>query len=544
MTIGLAQLNFHVGNIEVNTSKIIRHSLDLFNQGCDLVVFPELAICGYPPLDILEYEHFVDQCLKALNEIALHIPMDHAVIVGSPAHNPNKGKPLINAAFLLTKDTVRMIHGKNLLPDYDVFDEYRHFQPQKNLGVIQWKDKTIAVTICEDLWEEKECVYDHSVQSLIKDARPDIILNISASPFHLQHFTERFDVMSKNAREHNCLLIHVNQTGANTDLIFDGRSLIMYPAKNLFWQGPAFGECTACIDTDTLKLFSGEYTNFSCEEEELYHALICGIKDFFDKNRFSKAVLGLSGGIDSALVYVLLCHAIGKENVKAILLPSPFSSQSSIDDALQLIGNLQGDYDIFPIHSIYQEINQTLSKQWQQDIFDITQENIQARIRGMILMAYSNRYGYILINTTNKSEMAVGYGTLYGDMCGALSVIGDLYKTTVYRLSYWINRNFENIIPDNILQKAPSAELRPGQKDVDSLPPYEILDLILKDYLEDKKSPEEISKNHHLDFNIVNEICQKVNANEFKRFQAPPVLRVTKKAFGWGRRIPLVSKWR
>jgi NAD+ synthase (glutamine-hydrolysing) len=542
MKIAIAQLNYHIGNFAENTKKIINAIQKAKQQKADLIVFAELAICGYPPRDFLEFDDFISRCDNAILEIAKETK-EIAVIIGSVHKNPKtEGKRLYNAAFFIHEGKTQAIAKKSLLPTYDVFDEYRYFEPAKEFSVIQYKNKKIALTICEDLWdiEERERLYTtRPMDELMKD-KPDFMVNIAASPFHSTQGKKRKEILQKNCKHYQLPLIYVNHVGAQTEILFDGASLFMNQKGELLQELALFKEDFSIIDLEKREQI--QQTNPEYPEIELiYNALLMGLQNYFHKLGFSKAILGLSGGIDSAVTLAIAEKALGKENLLAVLLPSPYSSQHSIDDAKQLAENLGVEYQIIPINKAFAEVQNSLHPVFKDAPFDLTEENIQARLRGLILMALSNKYGYILLNTSNKSEAAVGYGTLYGDMCGGISVIGDVYKTAVYALAKFINREKE-IIPINSITKPPSAELRPEQKDSDSLPDYEILDTILHLYIEDRKSPAEIAKMGY-DKNIVDKILRLVNTSEYKRVQSPPVLRVSEKAFGMGRRMPIVAKY-
>ena len=542
MKIAIAQLNYHIGNFAENTKKIINAIQKAKQQKADLIVFAELAICGYPPRDFLEFDDFISRCDNAILEIAKETK-EIAVIIGSVHKNPKtEGKRLYNAAFFIHEGKTQAIAKKSLLPTYDVFDEYRYFEPAKEFSVIQYKNKKIALTICEDLWdiEERERLYTtRPMDELMKD-KPDFMVNIAASPFHSTQGKKRKEILQKNCKHYQLPLIYVNHVGAQTEILFDGASLFMNEKGELLQELALFKEDFSIIELEKREQI--QQTNPEYPEIELiYNALLMGLQNYFHKLGFSKAILGLSGGIDSAVTLAIAEKALGKENLLAVLLPSPYSSQHSIDDAKQLAENLGVEYQIIPINKAFAEVQNSLHPVFKDAPFDLTEENIQARLRGLILMALSNKYGYILLNTSNKSEAAVGYGTLYGDMCGGISVIGDVYKTAVYALAKFINREKE-IIPINSITKPPSAELRPEQKDSDSLPDYEILDTILHLYIEDRKSPAEIAKMGY-DKNIVDKILRLVNTSEYKRVQSPPVLRVSEKAFGMGRRMPIVAKY-
>lgn len=542
MKIALAQLNYHVGNFEQNTSKIIRSIERAKNDQVDLIVFAELSICGYPPRDFLEFNDFIRLCNEAVESIAQHC-IGIAAIVGSPAINPQvEGKDLFNAAWFLSDGKVNAIRNKTLLPTYDVFDEYRYFEPNRSFDIITCAGKKIALTICEDLWNinHNPLYITTPMDELIKH-RPDVIINIAASPFSHTQLASRTQVLRNNAEKYKLPLLYVNHVGAQTELIFDGGSLAMNAQGEITKQLKSFEEDYAVVTLEEINAAKGTQTTVPQKMEQLEHALVLGIRDYFKKLGFTKAILGLSGGIDSALVVYLAARALGEENVKAVLMPSQFSSDHSISDSLELCKNLGVLHEIIPIERAFNTFRELLQPAFGDLPFDLTEENMQARCRGLILMGLSNKFGYILLNTSNKSEMAVGYGTLYGDMCGGLSVIGDLYKTEIFELCRYINRDKE-IIPENIITKPPSAELRPNQKDSDSLPDYEQLDPILFEYIEKRKSPGEIIRMGY-DEAIVKRILRLVNMNEYKRHQTPPILRMSPKAFGMGRRMPIVAKY-
>jgi NAD+ synthase (glutamine-hydrolysing) len=549
MKIALAQLNYHIGNFKINTDKIITHIKKATSEGADLVVFSELAICGYPPLDFLESTHFINSCNQSLQLIASHCK-GVAAIIGAPALNENNvGKKLYNAAYFIADGKVQQVIKKSLLPNYDVFDEYRYFEPNKNFQIIDFKNEKIALTICEDLWDEQDETFtplNHShmytvmpMQELMR-FNPTLMINIAASPFSYVQSEIRTQVLARNAKKYALPLIYLNQVGANTELVFDGGSMVLNASGNKVAALDYFKEDFTIIDT-TLIATKPTITAALNKFEKIYEALIIGIRDYFAKQHFTKAILGLSGGIDSALTLVLASAALGKENVLAVLLPSAFSSNHSIKDALDLVNNVGCKHEVLPIEDSFQSALKTLQPLFKETPFGIAEENIQARMRGLLLMAISNKQGYILLNTSNKSEMAVGYGTLYGDMCGGLAVIGDVYKTEVFELCNYINRQKE-IIPINTITKPPSAELRPNQKDSDSLPEYDLLDQILFQYIENKKSFDEIIT-LGFDENTVKRIINLVNKNEYKRKQAAPVIRISPKAFGTGRRMPIVADY-
>ncbi len=543
MRIALAQLNYHIGNFEGNLQKMLAGVARAKEQGADLVCFGELATCGYPPRDFLEFNDFINKAeatVKGLAEASFGI----GIIVGSPVRNPDlEGKDLFNAALVLSEgETIHASH-KALLPTYDVFDENRYFEPSIDFSTFEFKGKRIALTICEDVWNignENPLYRICPMDELIKES-PDLMINISASPFSHDHAEERVRIMQENAKKYQIPFFYINNVGAQTELIFDGGSLVVKPNAEVFEELPYFEEVIKTFDLDEL-LQAPSAPKSAKEKMPLVHqALILGIRDYFGKLGFSKAIVGLSGGIDSAVTTALASEALGAKNVRVLLMPSQFSSDHSIEDALSLANGLGITSDLIPIQPAFEEIHHALANLFDGLPFDVTEENIQARIRGILLMAMSNKFGHILLNTSNKSEAAVGYGTLYGDMAGGLSVIGDLYKTEVYQLAQYLNRNQE-IIPLNTINKPPSAELRPDQKDSDSLPDYDILDEILFQYIELEKGPKEII-GLGFDPNLVRRILRLVNINEFKRHQTAPVLRVSNKAFGMGRRMPIVGKY-
>jgi NAD+ synthase (glutamine-hydrolysing) len=606
MKIAIAQQNYHVGNFEENTRKILDGIRQAKAAGADLVVFTELCICGYPPRDFLEFEDFITQCYTALDSIRAEADTI-GVIVGAPARNPVKeGKDLFNAAWLLYEKEIKGVAHKTCLPNYDVFDEYRYFEPAYEWNVIPFKGKKIALTICEDIWNlgdnplYRVCPMDQLIRQ-----HPDLMINISASPFDYDHDEDRKEVVRQNVLKYGLPMYYCNAVGSQTEIVFDGGSVI-YDAKghlvkelNYFEEDfavvelphpipPLYEEIlpgfSIPVDTDEETITTAAHPSGTRLEDvpqlatssrpdkatcifdkdmrvsrvndpdqilryliredniaQIHKALILGIRDYFFKMGFKKAILGSSGGIDSAVTLALACEALGRENVRAILLPSEFSTSHSVGDAEQLSRNVGNPYDIIPIREVYDALIHTLEPVFKDTSFGLAEENLQSRTRGNILMGLANKFGYVLLNTSNKSELSTGYGTLYGDMAGGLSVLGDVYKGQVYALARYINRNGE-IIPVNILEKAPSAELRPGQKDSDSLPDYDVLDKVLYQYIERRQGPKEIIA-MGIDETVVRRILRLVNTSEYKRNQFCPIIRVSCKAFGVGRRVPIVGKY-
>lgn len=550
MRIALAQLNYTVNDFDLNSQKIIRSIIRAKNEGAELVVFSELSVCGYPPHDLLDRKDFVDKCVESVNDIAKHC-IGISAIVGAASYNNNPvGKVLYNSAYLLNEGKVQSIHHKGLLPTYDIFDEYRYFEPNESFTVAEINGKRLAITVCEDLWDDqpkstelgRSRLYTKSPMGELIKQNPELIINIAASPFSHDNYSKRLTVFTGNVKRFGLPVISVNQVGANTDLIFDGGSMVLNAKGDLVKKLKFFEEDFEIIDNED-KSFNNSSLNllFNYSIENIHDALVLGIRDYFKKMGFTKATLGLSGGIDSAVTLVLAQRALGSENIRVLLLPSQYSSQHSIDDAVVLANNLNIKYDIINISDTFQSMKASLKEVFGGLPEDLAEENIQARIRGTLLMALSNKHGHLLLNTSNKSEAAVGYGTLYGDMNGALGVLGDIYKTEVFALARFINREAE-IIPENTIVKPPSAELRPDQKDSDSLPQYDVLDKILFQFIEGHKSEGEIIA-LGFDPKTVNRTIRLVNNSEYKRHQAPPILRVSSKAFGIGRKMPLVAKY-
>ena len=558
MKIFLAQQNYHIGNFESNTNKIIHAIREAKAQGGDLIMFSEMCVSGYPARDFVEFNDFIGKCYSAVDRIREEADTI-GVLIGSPARNTlHKGKSLFNAAFFLYEKEIKAEIHKTLLPTYDVFDEYRYFEPAFDWQVVPFKGKKLAITICEDIWNLGDNpLYRICPMDKLMEQQPDLMLNISASPFDYTHDEDRKSVIKANVVKYKIPMFYCNAIGSQTEVVFDGASLIFDKDANLCNAFPMFeegfeivvlkedGTIDAPIIEPASRVPDKELNPVTLEPElniaQVYDALLLGIRDYFGKMGFTKAILGSSGGIDSAVTLALACDALGKENVRAILMPSPYSTDHSVNDAVQLSKNSGNPYDIIRINDVYDSFLQTLKPVFGDLPFSLAEENIQSRSRGNLLMAIANKFGYILLNTSNKSELATGYGTLYGDMAGGLGVLGDCYKLQVYALSHYINRNKE-IIPLSILTKAPSAELRPDQKDSDSLPEYDIMDQVLYQYIERRLGPDEI-KAQGFDAALVDRILKIVNTNEYKRNQFCPIIRISPKAFGVGRRVPIVGKY-
>lgn len=564
MKIALAQQNYHIGNFESNVNKIIDAIKLAKEAGAELVVFSELCICGYPPRDFLEFDDFINQSYAAIDAVKEHADTI-GVLIGAPARNPDlQGKDLFNAAFLLYDKKVQGEVHKTLLPTYDVFDEGRYFEPAYSWNVLEFKGRKLAVTICEDIWNmgSNPLYRTTPMEELIRFA-PDVMINLSASPYNYAQDIVRNSIVKAHTLKYKLPMLYCNTVGSQTEIVFDGGSLVYDDAGNKIGELNYFSEDFKVFDLEQLthqqtaggqdvtvyysasEVGAGrdvlEYLADEKSIEEIHAALILGIRDYFTKMGFQKAIIGSSGGIDSAVTIALAVEALGKENVYAVLMPSHYSTLHSVSDAEQLSRNLGNPYHIIAIKNIYDAFLTELDPLFKDLPFSIAEENIQSRTRGNLLMAIANKFGYILLNTSNKSELATGYGTLYGDMAGGLGVLGDVYKTQVYALARYINRETE-IVPENIITKAPSAELRPDQKDSDSLPEYDELDTILFKYIEERTGPKELMA-QGFDEALVKRILRMVNMNEYKRNQFCPIIRVSYKAFGVGRRIPIVAKY-
>ncbi len=543
MKIAISQLNYKIGDIDGNTAKILDAISKAKNENADLVIFSELAVCGYPPKDLLDYPNFIDRCEFAINLIGEN-SVDIGVIVGAPSWSKlDRGKKLYNSAFFYENKKLLKRIDKTLLPTYDVFDEYRYFESNKIFECVSFRGEKLAVTICEDLWNiDDEKMYKLIPMDELQKDNPTLMINLSGSPYSYNHVEKRRNRMQQNAKIYSLPLCYVNQVGGNTDILFDGGSMFINKNGDIVEECTFYHEDFKLIEWSSGSVYPDNHQDYYDYDISLIHdALLMGIRDYFGKMGFNKAVIGSSGGIDSAVVHTLAAKALGGENVRAIMMPSKYSSEGSVNDAVALAKNLNSPYRIISIEQTVKSLNLTLEEEFEGLEEDVTEENIQARSRGVILMAISNKFGYIVLNTSNKSESAVGYSTLYGDMCGGLSVIGDLYKEQVYELARFMNRS-SPVIPQEIIDKEPSAELRPNQKDSDSLPAYSVLDKILFHYIEEQKGWKEIVK-LGIEEDLVRRIIRLVDKNEYKRFQASPTLRISHKAFGIGRQMPIVARY-
>jgi NAD+ synthase (glutamine-hydrolysing) len=552
MKVALAQLNYLIGDFGGNLEKMSDAVEKARQLDARMVIFSELSICGYPPLDLLERAEFVESSNKMITRLAAQADPTMGILVGAPEYNPSpEGKLLFNAAFFIHRGQVKQVFRKTLLPTYDIFDEYRYFEPNREFRLLEFEGVSFAVTICEDLWDEqpfegafsRSRLYTANPLEELHRLGPDVIINLAASPFSHRKMEVKQSIFTGKASRYGLPVLYCNQTGAQTELIFEGGSMAINSQGGIVEQLGYYVEDIKVVELEDLRNRSDQpvVARIPDRIEMISHALVCGIRDYFWKMGFKKATLGLSGGIDSAVTLALAAEALGPENLDVLLMPSQYSSEHSISDSVQLSENLGVSHRILSIESVFNAFRHTLDPLFGSLPEDITEENIQARIRGTLLMALSNKFGNILLNTSNKSETAVGYGTLYGDMSGGLSVLGDVYKTDVYRLAGYINRDRE-VVPDHIITKPPSAELRPDQKDSDSLPPYEILDQVLEAYIEKQLSVEKVCE-MGFDPQMVARIVKLINQNEYKRYQTPPILRISSKAFGVGRRLPLVARY-
>jgi len=541
--IALGQINPTVGDFSGNAAKIVQFALQARSAGAGLILFPELAVSGYPPRDLVERSSFVTRCSATVEKIATETK-GIAVICGTiTAADAESGKTAMNSAALLREGRIDFIQSKMLLPTYDVFDEMRNFAPAKTQQLFSFCGNQMALTICEDAWNDKRFwnrrLYGvDPVEELVR-AGGNFVLNISASPFWLGKRELRHDMLAAIARNQKVPVAMVNQVGGNDSLVFDGSSLVIAPDGQVIAQGKSFEEDLVYFDSE--KLNGDMHPQIAGEEASAYEALVLGTRDYVRKCGFQRAIVGLSGGIDSALTASIAADALGPENVIGVGMPGPYSSSGSIDDARELASNLKIRFDLLSIQQIYEAASQTLAPVFAGMPPDVTEENIQSRARGLLLMAMSNKFGALVLSTGNKSELAVGYCTLYGDMVGGLAVISDVPKTLVYRLGAYVNLR-RKVIPQATIQKPPSAELRPDQKDSDSLPPYDVLDAILEDYVEESRSAEQIARDHNFDLGLVQRVIRMVERSEYKRQQAAPGIKISAKAFGYGRRFPIAAK--
>jgi NAD+ synthase (glutamine-hydrolysing) len=541
--IALGQINPTVGDFSGNAAKIIQFAVQARGAGAGLILFPELSVCGYPPRDLVERPSFVERCRATVEKIAAEI-QGIAVICGTvtPAH-ADSGKKVMNSAAMLRDGRVEFIQSKMLLPTYDVFDEMRNFAPAKSQQIFDFCGKQMALTICEDAWNDKRFwnrrMYGvDPVEELVRMGG-NFVLNISASPFWLGKRELRLDMLTAIARNQKVPVAMVNQVGGNDSLVFDGSSLVIAPDGTVIAQGKSFEEDLIYFDSQQL---SGDmHAQIEGEEASAYEALVLGTRDYVRKCGFKRAIIGLSGGIDSALTASIAADALGPENVVGVGMPGPYSSRGSIDDARELAENLKLRFELLSIDEIYEATRRTLAPVFAGRPEDVTEENIQSRARGLLLMALSNKFGALVLSTGNKSELAVGYCTLYGDMVGGLAVISDVPKTLVYRLCAYVNSR-RRVIPLATIEKPPSAELRADQKDSDSLPPYDVLDTILEDFVEELLSAEQIARAHGFDLELVRRVIRMIERSEYKRQQAAPGIKISAKAFGYGRRFPIAAK--
>jgi NAD+ synthase/NAD+ synthase (glutamine-hydrolysing) len=544
MKIALAQFNPTVGDFEGNSSRILALAAEAKRRGADLAVFSELCICGYLPLDLLERPAFIQRNHDTLKEVAAQMPVPAIVGFAGRVDLDRAGKSIANKAALICEGRVVFEQSKMLLPTYDVFDESRYFQPGEKQYVYGLDREQLGITVCEDVWNDKNFwdkpLYARDPVNELISLGASVLINISASPYTLEKRFLRVDMLRSIATHHRCPVVYVNQVGGDDSLVFDGASMALTASGEVAAQAKAFEEDIVLFDTVSGK---GELHEQPATQIAYAHrALVTGLRDYVRKCRFSKAIVGLSGGVDSAVVACLAAEALGRGNVLGVSMPGPFSSEGSKTDAKALAQNLGIEFLSIPIAEVFAAYNQALAPAFGKRPADASEENIQARIRGNYLMALSNKFGSMVLSTGNKSEIAVGYCTLYGDMAGGLAVISDVPKMMVYALAQHINRERE-VIPRATLEKPPSAELRPNQKDTDSLPPYDVLDPILKAYIEEVKTPEEIAAEFGYDLKLVRDIALRVDRNEYKRKQAAPGLKITSRAFGFGRPFPIAQRF-
>jgi NAD+ synthase (glutamine-hydrolysing) len=547
MKIALAQTNTTVGDLPGNAQRILSFARRAAESGADVAVFPELTLTGYPPRDLLEKQNFLDQTEQHLAALAAETKnLNLAIICGTVTRTgSSSGNPIYNTAAVLESGKIAFRQNKMLLPSYDVFDETRYFEPARKQHPLTLSGAPTALTICEDAWNDKQFwerrLYSRDPVEELAQTGAHALISINASPYHMGKRTLRREIFTATARRFNLPIVYVNQIGGNDQLVFDGSSFAMNARGEVIASAASFEEDLVLVNTETLT--GDHHENYPDECDAVYQALVTGTRDYIHKCRFERVIIGLSGGIDSSLTAAIAVDAVGKENVTGVGMPGPYSSEHSVSDARDLARNLGIRFEIIPIGDQYQAFLGVLNPLFDGRTTGVTEENLQSRLRGVTLMALSNKWGALVLTTGNKSELAVGYCTLYGDMCGGLAVISDVPKTLVYSLSRVANKRHSNAIPENVFVKPPSAELRPDQKDTDSLPEYEVLDQILRAYVENNDAPEQIADSLHLPVPLVREIVNKVDRNEYKRQQAAPGLKVTTKAFGIGRRFPIAQRF-
>jgi NAD+ synthase (glutamine-hydrolysing) len=547
MKIALAQTNTTVGDLCGNAQRILSFSRRAAESHADVVVFPELTLTGYPPRDLLEKQSFLDGVEQQLERIAAEsASLNLAIICGTVTRTGStSGNPIFNTAAVLKGGRVVFRQNKMLLPSYDVFDEKRYFEPAARQSPLALDGSPVALTVCEDAWNDKQYwerrLYSRDPVEELATAGPRLLISINASPYHMGKRARRHEIFAATARRFQLPIVYVNQVGGNDQLVFDGASFAIGPDGRLIASAASFEEDLVLFDTESLT--GDRHDNHPDECEAVYQALVVGTRDYIHKCGFKRVIIGLSGGIDSSLTAAIAVDAVGKENVIGVGMPGPYSSEHSVTDARDLAHNLGIRFELISIRKQYEAYLAALNPVFDGGTVGVTEENLQSRLRGVTLMAMSNKWGALVLTTGNKSELAVGYCTLYGDMCGGLAVISDVPKTLVYALSRVANKRHPNAIPENVFIKAPSAELRPNQKDTDSLPEYDVLDQILRCYIESNESPQQIADALHLPVTLVRDIVNKVDRNEYKRQQAAPGLKVTTKAFGIGRRFPIAQRF-
>jgi len=547
MKIALGQINTTVGDLAGNVERMVSMAHEASAQGAEVVVFPELSITGYPPRDLVEKPTFIERSKQSLDRLASETAnLNIALVCGYVGRaNSMAGKNATNSAAVLKKGSILFQQTKMLLPTYDVFDEARYFAPADNQKLFRLGQTSVALTICEDAWNDKQFwerqLYRRDPVDELIASGGQVLISINASPYHMGKRALRHEIFTAAARHHGVPVVYVNQVGGNDSLVFDGTSFAMSAEGRMIASAASFAEDMVFVDLE--QNHGDHHQTLPDECEAAYEALVLGTRDYIRKCGFHRVLLGLSGGIDSSLTAAIAADAVGPENVVGVGMPGPFSSEGSVNDARALAANLRIRFELAPITPMYGEFLKVLDPLFAGAPCDVTEENLQARLRGVTLMGLSNKWSAIVLTTGNKSELAVGYCTLYGDMCGGLAVISDVPKTLVYSLSRVANKRHAGAIPESVFEKPPSAELRPDQKDSDSLPPYEVLDPILRAYVEDSRSPQQISDELHAPLELVKQIVNLVDRNEYKRQQAAPGVKVTSKAFGIGRRFPIAQKY-